>query len=72
MLEIKGQHNSVKIFTDNVEENALSQIYNLLNQEYIKGSQIRIMPDVHSGAGCVIGTTMTIQDKVCPNLVGVN
>jgi RNA-splicing ligase RtcB len=60
------------VFTDNVEQEAISQIINLLNQEFVRGSQIRIMPDTHAGAGCTIGTTMTITDKVVPNLVGVD
>lgn len=44
----------------------------MLNQDYINDAKIRIMPDCHAGTGCVIGTTMTISDKVCPNLVGVD
>lgn len=72
MLEINGKFNSAKIFTDNIEEKALSQILELCNQEFTSNSKIRIMPDVHAGAGCTIGTTMTIQDKIVPNLVGVD
>jgi tRNA-splicing ligase RtcB len=72
MFELRGKFNSAKIFTDNVEVSAQSQIMELLNQEFIKNSKIRIMPDVHAGAGCTIGTTMTIQDKIVPNLVGVD
>jgi len=72
MIEIKGQYNTAKIFTDKVEPVAMSQILNLLNQSFVAGSKIRIMPDVHAGAGCTIGTTMTIMDKVVPNLVGVD
>ena len=49
-----------------------SQIQLLLNQEFVSGSKIRLMPDVHAGAGCTIGTTMTIADKIVPNLVGVD
>jgi len=56
----------------NIEQEAISQIINLLNQEFVQGSQIRIMPDTHAGAGCTIGTTMTITDKVVPNLVGLD
>lgn len=69
---ITGKYNSAKVFTNNIEESAIIQIKELLNQEFIKDSKIRIMPDVHSGAGCVIGTTMTIKDKIIPNLVGVD
>lgn len=72
MKELTGTYGSAKIFTDLVEEKALAQISTLLNQEFVTGSKIRIMPDVHAGAGCTIGTTMTITDKVCPNLVGVD
>jgi len=72
MIEITGQNNSAKIFTDNVDELSQTQIKKLCDQEFIKGSKIRIMPDVHAGAGCTIGTTMTIKDKVVPNLVGVD
>ena len=72
MVELTGRYNSAKIFTDNVDEETISQLYSLLNQEFVSGSNIRIMPDTHAGAGCVIGTTMTLSDKVCPNLVGVD
>ena len=72
MVELTGKYNSAKIFTDNVDEETISQLYSLLNQEFVSGSNIRIMPDTHAGAGCVIGTTMTLSDKVCPNFVGVD
>ena len=72
MLEIIGKYATAKIFTDVLEEGAAAQIENLCNQEFVKDSRIRVMPDVHAGAGCTIGTTMTIKDKVVPNLVGVD
>ncbi len=72
MIEIKGKYNTAKVFTDNVEDVAVAQILELCNQEFVKDSSIRIMPDTHAGAGCTIGTTMTISDKVVPNLVGVD
>ena len=72
MIELQGKYNTAKVFTDNVEQEAISQIINLLNQEFVQGSKIRIMPDTHAGAGCTIGTTMTISDKIVPNLVGVD
>jgi RNA-splicing ligase RtcB len=72
MIEIKGKFNTAKVYTDNVEEQAVSQIMELCNQEFTKDSIIRIMPDTHAGAGCTIGTTMTISDKIVPNLVGVD
>ena len=72
MIEIRGKYNTAKVFTDVVEEGALAQILQLCNQEFTAGSRIRVMPDVHAGAGCTIGTTMTITDKIVPNLVGVD
>ena len=72
MITLKGKYNYAKVFTEDLEDSAKSQIEELLNQEFIKNSVIRIMPDVHAGMGCVIGTTMTIEDKVVPNLVGLD
>jgi len=72
MIEIKGKYNTAKVFTNNVEPEAMAQILELCNQEFVKDSVIRIMPDTHAGAGCTIGTTMTIDDKIVPNLVGVD
>lgn len=72
MLKLNGKYNTAKVFTDNVDNETISQVIELLNQDYAKDAKIRIMPDCHAGAGCVIGTTMTISDKVCPNLVGVD
>lgn len=65
-------HHDVKIFTDNVEENAIAQIEELLAINVFSGCKIRIMPDVHAGAGCVIGFTGNLGDKVIPNIVGVD
>ncbi len=62
----------VKIFTDNVEETALNQIRELLSIDVFSDKKIRIMPDVHAGAGCVIGFTGDLGDKVIPNIVGVD
>ena len=73
MFELTGRYNTAKIFTNaSVEDSTISQILSILNEESIQGSRIRIMPDCHAGAGCVVGTTMTIQDSVIPNLVGVD
>lgn len=72
MLELRGKYNSCKVFTDDIANETISQLTNLLNQEFVSDSQVRIMPDVHAGKGCVIGTTMTLHDKVVPNLVGVD
>lgn len=70
MIEIKGEYNTAKVFTDTLESSAEGLIKALVNKKFCEGSQIRIMPDVHAGKGCVVGMTMTINDKVCPNFVG--
>lgn len=72
MLEIKGKFNTAKVFTDIIDEDSIRQVYELSNQSFAEGAKIRMMPDVHAGAGCVIGTTMTITDRVVPNMVGVD
>lgn len=72
MLELRGKFATAKVFTDVVDEASISQVITLLNQPYVNGSRVRMMPDIHAGAGCTIGTTMTISDKICPNLVGVD
>ena len=72
MKEVNGKYNSAKVFTDVVEDSAIAQIKELCDQEFVQNEKIRIMPDAHAGAGCVIGTTMTITDKIVPNLVGVD
>ena len=71
-IELTGKYGTAKVFTDVVDSESISQVINLLNQPYVKGSKVRMMPDIHAGAGCTIGTTMTITDKICPNLVGVD
>lgn len=72
MKKIAGKYNTAIAFLNELEETATEQITELCNQEFIKDAKIRIMPDAHAGAGCVIGTTMTITDKIVPNLVGVD
>lgn len=72
MLEVKGKYNSAKIFTDVVDKASVAQVIELCNQPFTAKSRIRMMPDIHAGAGCTVGTTMTITDKVVPNLVGVD
>jgi len=72
MLELQGKYATAKVFTDVVDEASISQVISLLNQLYAEGERVRMMPDIHAGAGCTIGTTMTIRDKICPNLVGVD
>lgn len=63
---------NLKIFTKNIEQEAINQINELLEQEAFKDSKVRIMPDVHAGKGCVIGFTGDLGDKVIPNIVGVD
>lgn len=72
MLILNGKYNEAKVFTDHIDDTAIGQIIQLCNQPMAEGAKIRIMPDVHAGAGCTIGTTMTITDKAVPNLVGVD
>ena len=72
MIEVRGKYNTAKIFTDVVDEASIAQVIELCNQSFAEGSRIRLMPDIHAGAGCTVGTTMTIVDKVVPNLVGVD
>lgn len=72
MKKIQGKYNEAIVFTDQLEDMAEKQIQELCDQEFVRNSRIRIMPDTHAGAGCTIGTTMTISDKVVPNLVGVD
>lgn len=72
MIEIQGKYNIAKIFTNIVDSSTMGQILGLCNIEVYKNNKIRIMPDCHAGKGCVIGTTMTIEDAVTPNLVGVD
>lgn len=71
-MEINGKYGSAIVYTDDIEQEAISQITNLLNQPMAEGSNIRIMPDCHAGAGCVIGYTAKLTDKIVPNLIGVD
>ena len=71
-IEIKGKINTAICYAKVVEEEAIEQIRRMCDYEFTEGSRIRIMPDVHAGKGCTIGTTMTIKDKVVPNIVGVD
>ena len=72
MLEIKGKVNTAICFAKVIEDEAIAQIRRMCDTEMTRGSRIRIMPDVHAGKGCTIGTTMTITDKAVPNVVGVD
>lgn len=72
MIEIKGSENTAKVFSDKLEPAAEGQIRAICNMQIFRDSKIRIMPDVHAGKGCTIGTTMTITGYVVPNMVGVD
>lgn len=72
MEEIIGKFNTAISYAKEMEESAREQIKRMCDYEFTSGSKIRIMPDVHAGAGCTIGTTMTIKDKAVPNVVGVD
>ena len=72
MLEIKGKVNTAVCYAKIIEDGAVEQIRRMCDYALTEGSKIRIMPDVHAGKGCTIGTTMTIVDKACPNIVGVD
>lgn len=71
-MEFTTKNGSVMVYAKTVEQEAISQILEMSNSPLGENAHIRIMPDCHAGAGCVIGTTMKITDKVCPNLVGVD
>ena len=72
MLEIKGKVNTAICYAKVIEDEAIQQIRRMCDYSFTEGSRIRIMPDVHAGAGCTIGTTMTVHDKAVPNVVGVD
>ena len=72
MIELRGKYNVAYVYTDIIDQESISQIIEILNQPMSQGQTIRLMPDVHAGAGCTIGTTMTVGDKIIPNLVGVD
>ena len=72
MLEVKGKYNTAKVFTDNIEIEAIEQLKELCSRPFVGGCKVRIMPDTHKGASCVIGFTADLGDKVIPNIVGVD
>ena len=72
MFTIQGKYNTAFCYAEIIEQEAVDQITRMLNYDFTAGSRICIMPDVHAGKGCTIGTTMTIKDKVVPNIVGVD
>ncbi|MDR0233593.1 MAG: RtcB family protein [Zoogloeaceae bacterium] len=72
MIEVQGKHNTALCYCGELEPVALEQIRKVCDREEFADSRIRIMPDVHAGKGCTIGTTMTITDKIVPAMVGVD
>ncbi|MDR1961350.1 MAG: RtcB family protein [Gracilibacteraceae bacterium] len=72
MIQISGEHNTAICYTDELESSALEQIRAVCDRKEFAGCKIRIMPDVHAGMGCTIGTTMTISGKIVPGMVGVD
>lgn len=72
MFEIKGKIATAICYAKVVEDEAIEQIRRMCDYDLTKNSKVRIMPDVHAGKGCTIGTTMTVTDKICPNIVGVD
>ena len=72
MIEIQGTCNTARCYCDTMDERAAAQIKAVCDQEAFRENKIRIMPDVHAGMGCTIGTTMTITDKIVPGMVGVD
>ncbi len=72
MMEIQGKVNTAVCYAKVIEDEAIEQIRRMCDYGLTEDSRIRIMPDVHAGAGCTIGTTMTVNGKACPNIVGVD
>ncbi|MGE4532070.1 MAG: RtcB family protein [Acidithiobacillus sp.] len=72
MIQIEGLHNTARCFCETLEKTALGQIKSVCDRSEFADCKIRIMPDVHAGKGCTIGTTMTITDKIVPSMVGVD
>ena len=71
-MEIKGKINTAICYATIIEDSAVEQIQRMCDYPFTECSKIRIMPDVHAGKGCTVGTTMTVHDKVVPNIVGVD
>ena len=72
MIEIYGQNGCAHVFAEDVDQETYRQVRTLMDSPLAEGSAVRVMPDCHAGAGCVIGLTMTLTDRICPNLVGVD
>lgn len=72
MITLVGKYNRAKVFADVFDSESVKQVVGILNLESIKGTKVRMMPDIHAGKGCTVGTTIHLHDKVIPNLVGVD
>ena len=72
MLEIRGEYATAIAYVKVIEDEAVEQIRKMCDTPITEGAKVRIMPDVHAGVGCTIGTTMTVCGKACPNVVGVD
>lgn len=73
MITLRGKYNEALVYQSEIDSTTRDQIETILDQPFVEGEDIRIMPDCHAGAGCVIGTTLTFRGgKVCPNLIGVD
>jgi len=72
LIEINGRFTNARIFAQTALQTAIDQIQELTDQAFMTGTKVRIMPDYHAGKGCVIGTTIQLQDRVVPNLVGID
>lgn len=71
-IDIKGEHNTARVFNPDIDESSYQQIKTMMDRETFKDSKFRFMPDVHYGKGSTVGTTMTVHDKVVPNFIGVD
>ena len=71
-MEIRGKYATAVCYAEIIEDEAVAQIQRMCDYPFTEGSRVRIMPDVHAGAGCTIGTTMTVTGKAVPNIVGVD
>lgn len=71
MVKIEGLYNTAFCYTPVLEDAARAQIQSVCDQKEFAGCKIRVMPDVHAGKGCTIGTTMTIRDKIVPGMVAL-
>ena len=72
MVELKGKYTTAKIFAETVEQEVISQVYDLLNHPMFEGEKVRVMADTHAGKGCVVGLTTTTNDIMIPNIIGVD